>query len=548
MRTIKKFTSWILIAAMAGCLALPAQASNTYTDGSTIIKEQSGTNSEDNSGSGNGGTTTPDSGENGSSEATTTEQQSSSETSSEATTEKEPTTEVTTEKPTQQPTTEQPTTQAPVRAADVTITGLSPLTSKVIVIDPGHCKKHTGAYGHGLREEVVVMDIADACREVLDNYADVTVYMTRDANSCCASLGLGECLSARNNYAKRLNADFLVSMHINSGRSSGANVLTAYRSGYNDNIRKETQAFGRLALQKLKAIGISNRGLLLRRSENGTKYSNGRLADYYSIVRRGVVQQVPGVIIEHGYITSASDCFRFFRTKAKRAKVGQADAQAIISYYGLNKKVVTGKLSKEADGTYYRLTSNMKAGGFVKNDGVWYYFDEYTGKMCTGFQNIGNETIYLSPSTGQMVVGWFTMDGKRYLAKGNGALVKGTSYDDGVHKYLFDENGVLLTNGNYVINGINYYVDSKGYVASGIVTIKGARYGFDPQTNKMLYGYQNVNGYYYYFDETTGQMQTGWQKINGKYRYFKKSTGKMQRNKWIGKYYVNVNGIRTKRK
>ena len=80
------------------------------------------------------------------------------------------------------------------------------------------------------------------------------------------------------------------------------------------------------------------------------------------------------------------------------------------------------------------------------------------------------------------------------------------------------------------------------------MTIKGVRYGFDPQTNKMLYGYQKVNGYYYYFDETTGQMQTGWRKINGKYRYFKKSTGKMQRNKWIGKYYVNVNGIRTKRK
>lgn len=546
LRTIKRFTSWMLIAAMAGCLALPVQATNTYTDGNTLTKEQSGTNSEDKGGAGNGGTTTPGSGEAGSSEATTTEQGSSD--SSETTTEQEVTTETTTEKTTEQPTTEQPTTQAPVKAADVTATGLSPLTSKVIVIDPGHCKKHTGAYGHGLREEVVVMDIADACQEVLDNYGDITVYMTRDANSCCASLGLGECLSARNNYAKRLNADFLVSMHINAGRSSGANVLTAYKSGYNDNIRKETQAFGRLALQKLKAIGISNRGLLLRRSENGTRYSNGRLADYYSIVRRGVVQQVPGVIIEHGYITSASDCLRFFRTKAKRAKVGQADAQAIISYYGLNKKLVTGKISREADGTYYRLASNMKAGGFVKEDGVWYYFDENTGKMCTGFQNVGSETVYLSPSTGQMVVGWFTMDGKRYLAKGNGALVKGTAYDDGVHKYLFDETGALLTNGNYMMNGTNYYVDANGYVASGIVTIKGVRYGFDPQTNRMLYGYQKVNGYYYYFDEVTGQMQTGWQKIDGKYRYFKKSSGKMQRNKWIGKYYVNANGIRTKRK
>ena len=455
----------------------------------------------------------------------------------------------TTEQPaTTEATTEQPAMQTPVRAADVQATNLSPLTSRVIVIDPGHCKKHPGASGHGLREENVVIDIAEACQEVLDTYGDVTVYMTRDANSCCESLGLGECLSSRNNYAKRLSADFLVSMHINAGRSSGANVLTAYKSGYNDNIRKETQAFGRLALKKLKAIGIANRGLLLRRSGTGNRYSNGKLADYYSIVRRGVVQEIPSVIIEHGYITSASDCFRFFRTKAKRTKVGQADAQTIISYYNLNRKLVSGRMSVEADGTYYRLSSDKKAGGFIKSDGVWYYFDEYTGKMCTGFQNIGNDTIYLSPATGQMVTGWFTVDGKRYLAKGNGSIVKGNSYDDGVHKYLFDEAGVLLKNGNYVMNGTQYYVDSKGYVASGIVTIQGVKYGFDPYTNQMLYGYQKVNGYYYYFDETTGQMLTGWQRINGKYHYFKKSTGKMQRNKWIGKYYVNANGVRTKRK
>ena len=520
MRTIRRLTSWILVAAMVSSMGVSAGAHSTFTNERPVIRRQV-------------------EGEQGNNETADTQDTTGASTTGQQTTEQPATTEATAE---------QPAMQTPVRAADVQATNLSPLTSRVIVIDPGHCKKHPGASGHGLREENVVIDIAEACQEVLDTYGDVTVYMTRDANSCCESLGLGECLSSRNNYAKRLSADFLVSMHINAGRSSGANVLTAYKSGYNDNIRKETQAFGRLALKKLKAIGIANRGLLLRRSGTGNRYSNGKLADYYSIVRRGVVQEIPSVIIEHGYITSASDCFRFFRTKAKRTKVGQADAQTIISYYNLNRKLVSGRMSVEADGTYYRLSSDKKAGGFIKSDGVWYYFDEYTGKMCTGFQNIGNDTIYLSPATGQMVTGWFTVDGKRYLAKGNGSIVKGNSYDDGVHKYLFDEAGVLLKNGNYVMNGTQYYVDSKGYVASGIVTIQGVKYGFDPYTNQMLYGYQKVNGYYYYFDETTGQMLTGWQRINGKYRYFKKSTGKMQRNKWIGKYYVNANGVRTKRK
>ena len=34
----------------------------------------------------------------------------------------------------------------------------------------------------------------------------------------------------------------------------------------------------------------------------------------------------------------------------------------------------------------------------------------------------------------------------------------------------------------------------------------------------------------------------------GKYYYFSKTTGKMQKSKWIGKYYVNSKGVRTKKK
>ena len=153
------------------------------------------------------------------------------------------------------------------------VSELSPATSKVIVLDPGHCKKHPGASANGLREEVVVWDIAKSCRDVLNQYGDVTVYMTRDSSTCCESLKLGDCLSSRNNYAKQLDADFLISMHINAGASSGANVLTAYKSGYHDSVRKQTQAFGKVVLSKLKGIGIKNRGLLLRKSGTGNRLS-----------------------------------------------------------------------------------------------------------------------------------------------------------------------------------------------------------------------------------------------------------------------------------
>ncbi len=469
------------------------------------------------------------------------------------------------------------------------VSDLSPLASKVIVLDPGHCSEHPGAKGNGLREEVAVLSITEACLEELHGYADVTVYMTRVDGSCCSDLELGGCLIARNNYAKILDADFLISMHLNAGWTTGANVLAAYKSGLNDEIRVETQKFGKLALKKLAALGIANRGLLLRKSENGTRYSNGKLADYYSIVRNGVKQKIPSVIIEHGYISSSSDVSKFFRTAAKRKKVGKADAKAIIDYYDLNKKVIEGSFKKIDGDTYYVTKSGKKVTGWVQIEEKWYYLDENTGILKTGFLQCGEEMVYLAPVTGEMVVGWFGVGNKTYLARGNGSIVRGQTHTDGIYTYLFGPNGEQLKKGFYSLDNVTYYADKDGHLASGVVKIKGEYYGFDPDTNAMLYGYQNVNGKYYYFDETTGKaftkkivevegkkyyfgkkayrttgwvklkgakyyfnkngsMAIGWKKIKGKYYYFDKGTGKMQKRKWIGKYYVNSKGVRTKKR
>lgn len=256
MKTIKKMTSWLLIAAMLGGTFIPASEAKAAGDYLPDVRVTEG--------------------------AMMQETATDSATEQEATTESTTTQETTTESVTTESTTTQETTTE--KDPNLVDTGLSPATAKVIVLDPGHCNKHPGASGHGLKEESVVLDIAKECQSVLDTYGDVTVYMTREDGGCCAKLNLGDCLVARNNYAKMLDADFLISMHINAGSSSGANVLAAYKSGYHDTIRKETQAFGKVALSKLSEIGIKNRGFLLRKSGTGNRYSNGSLADYYSIV------------------------------------------------------------------------------------------------------------------------------------------------------------------------------------------------------------------------------------------------------------------------
>lgn len=551
MKEVKRMISWMLIGVMAVGLFVPVQDVSAANNSIPALSAEDAS-TDDN---------TP--------EESTTEDNTS----------EDPATE--------EPAPEQSTPQIDEKI--YVLSELSPATAKVIVLDPGHCKKHTGASANGLREENVVYDIAVACQTKLNQYGDVTVYMTRDKSSCCVKLKLGDCLISRNNYAKMLNADFLVSMHINAGSSSGANVLAAYKSGYHDSIRKETQAFGKIALQKLEKLGIKNRGFLLRKSGTGNRYANGKLADYYSIVRNGVIQNIPSVIIEHGYVTSASDCKKFFKTAAKRKKVGQADADAIISYYSLKQSVISGSFLKQNGDTYYKAADGRKVVGWVKSDGAWYYFDEQ-GKMVTGFLDIGNDTFYLNPKSGKMTVGQFKVSGAYYLAKGNGTLVKNEAYSDGVHTYLFQENGKQMKKGLHTINGVTYYVNSKRYVVKGVQKVSGKYYLFDSESGKMLYGYQKQKNKYYYLDPETGVMARnkivkvnskqyyfssngvrktglikykgskyyfspksgamlkGWRKINKKYYYFSKTTGKMQKNKWIGKYYVNSKGVRTKKK
>lgn len=529
-------------------------------------------------------------------ENTTATTQESPDASEDITTSEQPASseEVTSEQPTtsEEPATEEPTTEEPERQRDtnVVLTNLSPLDANVLILDPGHCKRHPGAAGNGLREHTANLDIAKACRAELEKYADITIYMTWEDDECPGDMGLGDCLSARSNLAKMLDADFLLSNHLNAGWSNGANALVAYNSGYHDDIRIETQEFGKIALAELKKLGIANRGYLLRKSENGSRYKNGKLADYYSIVVNGVLNEIPAVIMENGYISSAYDCRNFFNTTAKRKKVGKANAKAVIQYFDLTKKLIKGEFITSGQNTYFEMSNGKKAGGWIKDDGKWYYFDEYDGRMQTGFYTIGEETFYLSPSTGEMLSGWFTVDKDRFLARGNGTLVKNQEYSDGRYYYLFDVLGRQMKKGFRTLDDEIYYVNSKGYVVSGVTKVSGKSYLFDKETHQMLYGYQkygkkyyyadpetgvlaknkilNLDGekYYfsssgarktglvtyksqkYYFSSKSGKMLTGWRKINNKYYYFSKTSGKMQKNKWIGKWYVNRKGIRTKRK
>ena len=86
----------------------------------------------------------------------------------------------------------------------------------VIVLDPGHGGSDPGAANssYGLQEAYINYRIAVYCKEELEKYEGVKVYLTRYAD--CPSI------YERGEFAKNYQADLVVSIHINSSPSSSA--------------------------------------------------------------------------------------------------------------------------------------------------------------------------------------------------------------------------------------------------------------------------------------------------------------------------------------
>lgn len=372
------------------------------------------------------------------------------------------------------------------KASIIKKSSLSPAKSKVILLDPGHCKTHIGARGNGLKEEDVNLDIGKACRNYLNKYSDVTVYMTRTNSKCVKKLKLGDCLTARNHLAKRLSADSLVSFHINwdpDKKRSGAMILAAYNSGYNKNVSKTTQALGSSIMYNLQTLGIKSEGFWFRTLDN-VKYKNGAKADYYSIVREGVLNRIPSLIIEHGYVSNKSDCNNYFKTAEQRKSLGVADAKGIINYYKLSAKNIEGDFQTISGKTYFVDKEGNKIAGWVKKDGKWYHFNNKTAVMNKGFFKEAGNKFYLNPKTGEMTSGWFTVSGKSYLAKGDGVVVTNQIYTDGVKSYFFNKSG-KRKNGWVTYKKAKYYFSKTKGMLKGKQKIKGKRYTFSKKTGKL---------------------------------------------------------------
>ena len=431
----------------------------------------------------------------------------------------------------------------------------------VVALDPGHDSKHTGATGiGGLKEEVLTLKIANYCKEELEKYAGVSVYMTRTTASCPypSNKSSGGDIGDRVQAAAKAGADLFVSFHLNSSSSSssnGAEVIVP-NGNWKPQVASDGRKLAQAILNELKAVGVNMRptSIYSRDTTINETYPDGSKSDYFSVQIYAKEAGIPGIIVEHAFLTNSNDVNKFLKTESGLKKLGVADATGIAKYLGLSKKSDNTGWRTINDKTYYYINGKAVTGE-RQIDGHWYYFDA-NGIMQTGFVNLGYKIVYYNYN-GWMLYGEHQLNGYwYYFDTGTGAMQ--TGFVNLGHKIVYYNAKGQMQYGEHQLNGYWYYFDTgSGAMQIGFVNL-GHKIVYYNTEGRMQYGDHQINGYWYYFDTGSGAMQTGFvnlghkivyynaegqmqygeQQIDGYWYYFDTGSGAMQKNAEInGKYY-----------
>ncbi|SDB51572.1 N-acetylmuramoyl-L-alanine amidase [Pseudobutyrivibrio sp. YE44] len=223
----------------------------------------------------------------------------------------------------------------------------------VVVLDPGHDNTHLGCHYEGFEEGIANLYIAYYCKNELEKYSGVTVYMTRYGFDCAYGANpdsSADCLTGRVNFAKSVNADVMISLHNDydpdlDKSQNGAKVIIP-NPNYKPAVCAKGMAVGKSILSELTTTGLNvndwkmcpnGTGIVTRDSDSG-KYPDGSAKDYYALINKSKSLGMTTVIVEHAFVTNDSDRLNHLSTPEQYQQLGIADATGIAKYYGLKLK------------------------------------------------------------------------------------------------------------------------------------------------------------------------------------------------------------------
>ena len=172
----------------------------------------------------------------------------------------------------------------------------------VVIIDPGHGGKDSGAIGiGGVQEKNIILPIGKRIAEVLERNG-IQVIMTRDSDYFVT-------LPGRVTMAQQANADVFVSVHANSAGESRPEVSGLETYYYDSGLTLARVVHSKI----LQSLNIRDR--------------NVRKARFY-VLRKN---SMPAILVETGYLTGRDDVAKL-RTSAYQNQMADAIAQGILQY------------------------------------------------------------------------------------------------------------------------------------------------------------------------------------------------------------------------
>ena len=235
---------------------------------------------------------------------------------------------------------------APVEAPNGGRPAVKPVhPQKVIVIDPGHGGIDSGTIGvTGMEEKNVVLDVGKRLAADL-RARGYTVYMTRKTDVFVP-------LFDRDPFARRHHADLFISLHSDSNPDSGvqgASVYTLSEKGSDKEaarLAREENQSDIIAGVDLSGDNSSVASILIDLAQRDTMNKSSRFATEAVASLRKVTDilalephrsanfvvlrspDVPGVLIELGYLSNSHDCHQM-ATSGWRNHVAGAIADAV---------------------------------------------------------------------------------------------------------------------------------------------------------------------------------------------------------------------------
>ena len=222
----------------------------------------------------------------------------------------------------------------------------------VVALDPGHDSTHAGASAFGLREEDLTLKIANYCKEELETYAGVSVFMTRTSSACPHPGGSsGSDIAERAAAAAAAGAKIYVSFHLNSSTASsvaGAEVIIP-NNNWKPQVGQDGRALAEQIMAELTKLGLADRGIYSKDTTINERYPDNSLSDYFAVQIYNKENGIPGIIVEHAFISNSNDVNRFLASESGLKQLGVADAAGIAKYLGLSKM---GTKVSVKEGTY----------------------------------------------------------------------------------------------------------------------------------------------------------------------------------------------------